>query len=154
DLITRTKHAHDNATPSGNGVMAQVLTRLYHHTGKTEYRDRAAAVLATFSGEVQRNFFPLSTLLNAAELAESALQVVLVGPEEATALLRHAVAGAASLPKLILQQVGADAGLPEGHPARGKGMIGGKATAYVCEGPVCSAPLVDAGALAAALAKD
>jgi uncharacterized protein len=66
DLITRTKHAHDNATPSGNGVMVQVLTRLYHHTGKSEYRDRAAAVIATFAGEVQRNFFPLSTLLNAA----------------------------------------------------------------------------------------
>jgi uncharacterized protein YyaL (SSP411 family) len=32
-------------------------------------------------------------------------------------------------------------------------MIGGKATAYVCEGPVCSAPLSDADALAAALAK-
>jgi uncharacterized protein YyaL (SSP411 family) len=154
DLITRTKHAHDNATPSGNGVMAQVLTRLYHHTGKPEYRDRAAAVIATFGGEVERNFFPLSTLLNAAELGERALQVVLVGTGEAAAPLRHAVATAASLPNLILQQVTPTARLPEGHPAHGKGMIGGKATAYVCEGPVCSAALADADALATALAKE
>jgi uncharacterized protein YyaL (SSP411 family) len=152
DLITRTKHAHDNATPSGNGVMAQVLTRLHHHTGKGEHRDRAAAVIATFGGEVQRNFFPLSTLLNAAELTERPLQVVLVGAPDATAPLRHAVATAASLPNLILQQVAPDAALPEGHPAQGKGMVGGKPTAYVCEGPVCSAPLADPAALAADLA--
>jgi uncharacterized protein YyaL (SSP411 family) len=153
DLITRTKHAHDNATPSGNGVMAQVLTRLYHHTGKPEYRDRAAAVIATFAGEVQRNFFPLSTLLNAAELAERALQVVLVGSGEARAPLRRAVAGATSLPNLVLQQVAPGAELPEGHPAHGKGMIGGEPTAYVCEGPVCSAPLSEPGALAEMLAQ-
>ncbi|HEX2114371.1 MAG TPA: thioredoxin domain-containing protein, partial [Alphaproteobacteria bacterium] len=152
DLITRTKHAHDNATPSGNGVMAQALTRLYHHTGKSEYRDRATAVIATFAGEVQRNFFPLSTLLNAAELAERPLQIVLAGGGEAAAPLRHVVATAASLPNLILQQVPPDARLPESHPAHGKGAIDGKATVYVCEGPVCSAPLTDPAALAADLA--
>jgi uncharacterized protein YyaL (SSP411 family) len=151
DLIARTKHAHDNATPSGNGVMAQVLTRLYHHTGKPEYRDRAAAVIATFSGEVQRNFFPLSTLLNAAELAERPLQVVLAGPPDPIETLRQAVATTASLPNLILQQVGADAALPQGHPARGKGMIDGRPTAYICEGPVCSAPVTDPAELASAL---
>jgi uncharacterized protein YyaL (SSP411 family) len=153
DLITRTKHAHDNATPSGNGVMAQVLTRLYHHTGKTEYRDRAAAVIGTFAGEVQRNFFPLSTLLNAAELADRPLQVVLVGSANDIEPLRHAVATSASLPNLILQQVAPGTALPEGHPAHGKGMIDGKATAYVCEGPVCSAPITDPGVLAAMLAE-
>ena len=151
DLITRTKHAHDNATPSGNGVMAQVLTRLYHHTGKDAYRDRAAAVVASFSGEVQRNFFPLSTLLNAAELLERALQVVLVGPADDRAALMQAVAASASLPNLVLQPVEPGRDLPDGHPARGKGMIDGQPTAYVCEGPVCSAPLTRAEALAADL---
>jgi uncharacterized protein YyaL (SSP411 family) len=151
DLITRTKHAHDNATPSGNGVMAQVLTRLYHHTGKDAYRDRAAAVIASFSGEVQRNFFPLSTLLNAAELAERALQVVLVGRGSDRATLMQAVAASASLPNLVLQMVEPGRDLPAGHPARGKGMIDGKPTAYVCEGPVCSAPLADPEALGADL---
>jgi uncharacterized protein len=153
DLITRTKHAHDNATPSGNGVIAQTLTRLYHHTGKEAYRDRAAAVIASFSGEVQRNFFPLSTLLNAAELTERPLQVVVAGREKDRAALLQAVAASASLPNLVLQLVESGRDLPEGHPARGKGAIGGKATAYVCEGPVCSAPLAEADALAADLAR-
>jgi uncharacterized protein YyaL (SSP411 family) len=151
DLITRTKHAHDNATPSGNGVMAQVLTRLYHHTGKDAYRDRAAAVIASFSGEVQRNFFPLSTLLNATELMERALQVVIVGRFQDNGPLVRTVGAAASLPNLVLQLIEPGRALAEGHPARGKGMIDGKPTAYVCEGPVCSAPLTDPAALGADL---
>ena len=44
------------------------------------------------------------------------------------------------------------ASLPPAHPAAGKGPVGGRATAYLCEGPVCSLPLTDAAALAAALA--
>jgi uncharacterized protein len=42
--------------------------------------------------------------------------------------------------------------LPEGHPARGKGLIDGRAAAYVCEGPVCSLPLTEPQALLGALA--
>ena len=154
DLIARPKHAHDNAVPSGNGTMAMVLARLYHHTGTTAYRDRAEAVIASFSGELQRNFFPLSTLLNAAELLERPLQVVLVGPHDDPSLhaMRHAVATAASLPNLVLQMVAPEAALPDSHPASGKGMVAGRATAYVCEGPVCSAPFTDPDALARDLA--
>jgi uncharacterized protein len=45
-----------------------------------------------------------------------------------------------------------EAALPAGHPAAGKGLSNGRATAYVCEGPVCSLPLTDPAALAADLA--
>ena len=154
-LIARTKHAHDNATPSGNGVMAQVLVRLYHHTGEGAYRDRAAALIMSFSGEVQRNFFPLSTLLNAAELQERAMQIVVVGPRDdpQTAVLRRAAASSVSLPNLLLQQIEPATALPDGHPAKGKGMIDGRPAVYVCEGPVCSAPITDAAALAEDLAR-
>ncbi len=155
DLIARTKHAHDNATPSGNGVMAQVLVRLHLQTGESAYRDRAAAVITSFSGEVRRNFFPLSTLLNAAEFQERALQIVIVGPRDNSqaAALRCAAASSASLPNLLLQQVEPETALPDAHPANGKGMLDGRPTAYICEGPVCSAPVVDAAALAEDLAR-
>ena len=43
------------------------------------------------------------------------------------------------------------AALPEGHPAAGKEAVGGKATVYVCEGPVCSLPITDPAALEADL---
>ncbi len=153
DVIARSKHAHDNATPSGNGVMAQALARLFFLTGDAIYRDRAAATIAAFSGEVERNFFPLATLLSAAELLERALQLVIVGdPARAdTRALRRAAVSSASLPNLVLQQVAPDASLPPDHPAGGKGMRAGRATAYLCEGPVCSAPFDRPEALAEAL---
>jgi uncharacterized protein YyaL (SSP411 family) len=67
--------------------------------------------------------------------------------------MRRAVATAASLPNLVLQVVAPEAALPSSHPASGKGMVAGRATAYVCEGPVCSAPLIDPDALAQDLAR-
>jgi hypothetical protein len=42
--------------------------------------------------------------------------------------------------------------LPEGHPAHGKTRKDGRATAYVCRGPVCSLPITDPAELAVALA--
>jgi hypothetical protein len=42
--------------------------------------------------------------------------------------------------------------LPDEHPATGKGMIDGRATAYVCPGRICLPPTTDPGALADLLA--
>ena len=41
--------------------------------------------------------------------------------------------------------------LPVGHPAAGKGQHEGRATAYVCVGPVCSLPVTEPQALKSAL---
>jgi uncharacterized protein YyaL (SSP411 family) len=151
-LITRTKTANDSAVPSGNGTMVGVLAHLYHLTGKTAYRERAEAIVAAFSGEVQRNFFPLATLINSNETLQRALQIVIRGTRDdaATAALLRA-AHDVSLPNKVLAIVAPGAALPEGHPAAGKDMVGGKATAYVCEGPVCSLPITDPAALDADL---
>jgi uncharacterized protein YyaL (SSP411 family) len=149
DVITRAKTAHDGPVPSGNGTMVGVLARLFLLTGKDAYRDKAARIVAAFSGELSRNFFPLASLIAGAELLQRGLQVVIRGAADAddTAALVRAVHGA-SLPNLVLQVVAADAALSAGHPAEGKGPVAGKAAAYVCEGPVCSLPLTDAASLA------
>ncbi|MGE5768061.1 MAG: thioredoxin domain-containing protein, partial [Bacteroidota bacterium] len=151
-LIVRTKTAYDNATPAGNGTMLAVLARLHFLTGKTAYRERADALVAAFAGELARNFFPLATLLNAAELLLSAQQVVIVGArgEPATDALLRAVT-ARCLPDRILQVVAPGEALPEGHPAAGKGQVDGRATAYLCRGMTCSLPITDPEKLAAAL---
>jgi uncharacterized protein YyaL (SSP411 family) len=153
-LIARPKNAQDGATPSGNGTMAQVLARLHLHTGNPDYRARAEATLAAFTGNLERGFFPLATLLNAVPLLARPLQVAVVGaPDDpATKALLRAVATAASLPDLVLQRVAPGASLPKGHPAAGKGLVGGKPAAYVCDGPVCAAPVTDPTDLAKALA--
>ncbi|MGE5268033.1 MAG: thioredoxin domain-containing protein [Thiohalocapsa sp.] len=148
DLITRVKTAADAAVPSGNGTLVGVLTRLDLLTGDDGYRRRAEAIVGAFSGELGRNFFPLATLINNAELTMKPLQIVLIGrPEDAAlAALRQAV-HAVSLPNRVVQVVSPEAALHPNHPAHGKGLVGGRAAAYVCEGPVCSLPLTEPQAL-------
>ena len=150
--ITRTKTAHDAATPAGNGTMVGVLARLYFLTGEAAYRERAEALVKAFSGELERNFAPLATLANGSELLRRAVQIVVVGARQAaeTGALLDAVF-ATSLPNRVLSVLEPGAALPAGHPAADKGLHEGRATAYVCVGPVCSLPLTEAAGLRAAL---
>ena len=78
-LIARAKTAADSAVPAGNGTLVGVLTRLAILTGDDAFRRRAEAIVETFSGELARNFFPLATLLNNAEVLAEPLQIVIVG---------------------------------------------------------------------------
>jgi uncharacterized protein YyaL (SSP411 family) len=153
-LIARAKTASDAPNPSGNGTLVGVLVRLALLTGEDAYRRRAEAIVETFSGEIARNFFPLATLLNAVETLAKPLQIVLVG-ERGTAefaALHRAVYGVALPDRVVLTLAPGDSP-PEGHPAHGKGLVGGRAAAYVCDGPVCSLPLTEPAALAAELAQ-
>jgi hypothetical protein len=143
-LITRPKTAADSAVPAGNGTLVGVLTRLALVTGEDTYRRRAEAIVETFSGEAGRNFFPLATLLNNAELLVKPVQIVVAGEKEDSdvAGLRRAVYSV-SLPNRVVQTLTPGAALPQGHPAHGKGLVDGRPAAYVCEGPVCSLPLTE-----------
>ncbi|MSP50094.1 MAG: thioredoxin domain-containing protein [Alphaproteobacteria bacterium] len=151
-LIVRTRNAHDNATPSGNGTQAANLSRLYFLTGEAAYRDRAEATIGAFSGDISRSAMAFATLLNAAELLQSAQQVVIVGKREkpdARALI-DAVADQ-SLPNRVLQVIAPGEALPATHPAHGKGQHDGRATLYVCHGMTCSLPITEPAAVPPAL---
>jgi uncharacterized protein YyaL (SSP411 family) len=148
DLIARAKTASDAAVPAGNGTLVGVLTRLSLLTGDDGYRRRAEAIIGAFSGELGRNFFPLATVINNAELAVRPVQIVLAGEPNGTAFaeLRRAVYRV-SLPNRVVLAVPPGKELPADHPAHGKGLARGQAAAYVCEGPVCSLPLTEPQAL-------
>ena len=151
-LITRTKTAQDNPNPSGNGVMVGVLARFFHLTGDARYRERAERIVAAFAGDVQRQVMGFAALINANELLQRAVQIVIRGRRgemETDAMIR-AVMGT-GLPNRILHVVPPDTELDPRHPAAGKAQVDGRATAYVCEGPVCSLPLTDPAALEADL---
>src|SRR5947208_2394765 len=154
DLIARAKTASDAAVPAGNGTMVGVLARLDLLTGDDAYRRRAEAILGAFSGELGRNFFSISTLINNAEFSQKPVQTVLAGEpgDAAFAALRRAVYEM-SLPNRLVLAVKPGQELPADHPAHGKGLVAGKPAAYVCEGPVCSLPLTDPQALTATLAE-
>jgi uncharacterized protein YyaL (SSP411 family) len=147
-LITRPKHAYDNATPSGNGMLVTIFGKLFFMTGNDAYRERADRTVAAFSGELQQNFFPLSTLLNGAEFLQSATQIVVAGETGAadTQALEEVIR-ATSLPNRLLIRKPPGTDLPDTHPAAGKDLQDGKATAYVCHGMTCTPPITEPEAL-------
>ncbi len=152
DLIVRNKSANDNPTPSGNGIAAEVLARLWLLTGNDEYRAGAEAVITAFSGEVARNFFPLSTLLNAADFLLDPLQIVIIADrDDKTAKAFNKLVLSAASPNRVLQRFQPGTDLPEGHPARGKAQKDNQATVYLCRGQTCSLPITNPGELAEAL---
>ena len=151
-LIVRAKSAHDNAVPAGNAVMAGVLARLYYLTGQDAYRERAQALVAAFSGDLGRSLPVLSTLINSNELLHRAVQIVVFG-DRASADMKDLlnVIHRVCLPNRVLRLCEPGLGLARPHPAADKGPIDGKATAYVCRGPICSLPLTEPDELNRAL---
>ena len=152
DLISRAKTALDNATPSGNGTMVEVLARLAYLTGEDGYRRRAEDVVRTFAGVAQEHLPASPVLLIGYALLEGAVQVAIVGApdEDTTRALVRAVLDV-PLPNRVLLQVAPGTALPQGHPAHGKEAKGGVPTAYVCVGPTCGLPVTEAEDLKAQL---
>ncbi|MFH1805702.1 MAG: thioredoxin domain-containing protein [Pseudomonadota bacterium] len=153
DLVIRQKPFMDNAVPSGNGIMAQNLARLYALTGETKYRDRAETTIAAFAGRIEEQFPNMPGLLLAAEMLQNPVQIVLITDARSQdfIMMRRAIFGVC-LPNRAITILQKGDILPDGHPAQGKTMIEDKVTAYICQGPVCSAPVTDANDLAKLLA--
>ncbi|MGD0103943.1 MAG: thioredoxin domain-containing protein [Rhodopila sp.] len=147
--LIRPRTAADDATPAGNGIMAEVLARLFHLTGNPDWRSRTEAVLTAFAGQPDQ-LAGMPTLLAAADLLEEAASVVIAGPPsaEAAELLRAALT--APDPAVVVLRASDGGHLPSDHPAFGKTTPHG-AAAYVCRRGVCSLPIADAKALSQAL---
>jgi uncharacterized protein YyaL (SSP411 family) len=153
DLLVRPKNAQDGPLPSGNGLLVAVFARMFYLTGDAAWREHAERQIAAFSGEVANNPLGHAALLSGAMLLEHPVQVVLIGEPESdglAALRRTALA--APVPEAVVLAIAPGAALPAGHPAFGKGQVDGRATAYVCPGQTCRAPVVDPAELAASLA--
>lgn len=141
DVIARPKSVADNAVPSGNGTMIEVLAMLFFATGEARYRQRAEQSARLFSGTNPQYLLSIPGMLAAWELLEGGAQVVVIADprDPAGATLRRAALQAPAGPRFVLA-VGPEDALPEGHPAFGKSQVGGQATAYVCVGQTCTLP--------------
>ncbi len=151
-LIVRSKSAGDASVPAGNGTLVGVMARLHHWTGEAGHLDRAHALVTAFSGELTRNFFPLTTFLNNVELLANPLSVVVrAAPDDAAAGVLTRTVLNRCLPSRMMAIVPPERILPSGHPAAGKPPLDGRATAYVCPGMSCLPPVDAPAALADAL---
>jgi len=88
-----------------------------------------------------RNSVPLASFLSGMDFFLNDVQIA-IRAGAGTELLFQAVQDCC-VPNRILSVLGAGQESPKGHPAEGKTSIGDLATAYVCFGPACSAPITD-----------
>ena len=136
--------------PAANGTLAEVAATLWHLTGDERYRAsrrRASWPPSPATPAPTRPATPRS--LVATRLLTGATQIVVVGDEATPGFgeLLGAAAAASAPPACILQRMAPGAELPATHPAAGKRLLDGRATAYVCRGTTCEAPLVEPGDL-------
>jgi uncharacterized protein YyaL (SSP411 family) len=151
-LFVRARMVFDNPTPSANGAMLVVLTRLALLTGDKNYMSRASALGATFPAEANRMLNGAGSYLNGFEYLVNSLVIVVVGHKgnSRTHDLLRAYWGK-PMPNGMIMQIEPGDPLPPGHPASGRGMEGGQPTAYICQAGVCSNPITNPADLAGVL---
>jgi len=147
-LLVRPKAALDDSTPSGNGVMADVLASLWQLTGEEAFHHRLIQLLTSVSGQIGKNFFALASVLNVAHAVMNGAHVILLGEKDDPAYqsLKKA-ALSVPIPDLLFQHRETTDSLSHTHPAYGKTAIEGQATAYLCVGSLCLPPVTEAEAL-------
>ena len=153
-LILRPRHATDDATPSGNALVADALARLFYLTGKDVYHQRAEAIHRAFPPTENHDVVGLASLLMAAEVLQTGLEIVVLGDlDDADAQALVHAAHVSAPPHRILHWLAADQDLPPSHPAWGKYKLDGMATAFVCIHQSCSLPITDVHALKSHIAQ-
>ena len=149
--LARPRMVGDSVTPSGNGMLAEVFTRLYHLTGEPVWRTRAEAVLRALSGN-RDQLATMPALLTAADLLEEGAVAVIAGPPDHPASKALAEAAlAAPDPAIVVLRAPAPDALGAEHPAYGKTAGPSGAAAYVCRRNVCGLPVSDPVELARVL---
>jgi len=143
DVVVRLKSAGDDAVPSANAIQLSNLVALAALTGNADYDARARELSAAFAPAVARSPVGHCGLLAAEFDLDGLVQVAVSGSDGSKLrgeLLQLAVPGA-------LEFVTAALDASPGSALAGKTAKNGKSTAYVCVGPVCSAPIHEPEAL-------
>jgi uncharacterized protein YyaL (SSP411 family) len=151
-LIVRVRTIFDTATPSANGTMLTVLTRLAFIAGEVDYMNRASTLAASFGDEMNRVLNMAGTFITGLEYLANALMVVVIGTRghsRTQELVR--TFWSKNVPNALLVQLEPGQALPEGHPLTGRSMEGGQPTAYVVQQGRVSSPITNAQVLAQGL---
>jgi uncharacterized protein YyaL (SSP411 family) len=152
-LLIRPKDIADNAIPSGNALACEALLKLAAYTDSRKYRDLAEQTLTIASESALRYPLGFARWLSAAEYAQgNTNQVAVLGEAENSGRLLKVIRaeyrpGVVTAASDFPPEKDAPALLSE------RGLINGKATAYVCEGFVCQQPTNDPEILAKQLSK-
>ena len=139
-LVARTKEYFDNATPSGNSVAADVLSRLGTLLDRADYRDKAERICTGVADYLMRYPTGFGRLLSAADY--------LIGPSQEIAVVGSAEPFLDAIRGQYLPRTVIAAGEPDSIGVlSGRTAIDQQPTAYLCENYVCKQPTVDAAVL-------
>jgi uncharacterized protein YyaL (SSP411 family) len=142
----RPRIAHDGATPSGVGLMAEVFARLHHLTDEPVWRESADRLIRAFAGAGPSELAQSPLLFAATDFLERGGCVVVEGRLDdplANSLAEAALAAAdPTLCVLRLDRSLWPAGPPGGRPALPK-----TPAAMLCKGQVCGLPVTAVEAL-------
>ena len=148
-LFHRMKPAHDNATPSGNGIAAQALISLGHLAGESRYVEAAERAVRVFADGLAQSPASQSTLLVALERLLVPPSTLIVAGDEAEAQAWQRRLERDYRPELsILAPAGSEVPAPlhkGSPPPRG-------AAGWLCRGTQCLPPCTSFEALQASLA--
>jgi hypothetical protein len=138
-LLHRSKSFQDEATPAGNGVAAQALTRLGLLVGETRYLDAAARTVRAGWKALERYPHAHASLLIALqEHLEPPDVVIIRGDAAEVAAWGEELGGLYSPSRLVFAIPGDATDLP---PALAEKKALAHTVAYVCRGTTCSAPV-------------
>ncbi len=142
---TRPRSLVDSATPSANSVAADVLLRLALLTGDADADRRARSILRAAVPAVERQPSAFGRMLCAVDRSLSGpIDAVVAGASaDPIALgLRRAVASVYA-PDLVIAPREPGGRLEDWELFRGKALLGGSPTAFVCRGYACEEPTND-----------
>jgi uncharacterized protein YyaL (SSP411 family) len=145
-LLARTRDAYDGAEPTPNSRAAMNLLRLWHITGREDWKEKAGKTLALFGGTMAAHPESLPALASALDFALAPARHILIAgnPDAADTKVLLRLVNGRYLPNAILML--ADGGPAQQQIARwlpfvaGAHPIGGRATAYICDEMVCKLP--------------
>ncbi len=150
-LVAKRKDVDDHPIPSGNSATAYGLLRLAALTGENRYEQHAVSVLKLNGPVAERHPQGVAHLLRALDLYHADVREVALIAEESIAGLAE-LAGSVRdelRPHVVL--AGGISGADSPPLLEGRHAVDGRATAYVCEGFSCQAPVTSGEELVAAL---
>jgi hypothetical protein len=157
NLLVRSKEYNDGALPSGNSVAAMNLIRLGRMTGKTEYEERADALLKSFAQQFSSSPINYLQAWWAVDFAVGPAQEIVVAADSKAGLTNLADAVRARyLPRKVLLATSADdpQAVALAPFLKMMGPINGQPAAYVCRNFQCETPVTTTEALIQRLNKD
>ena len=148
NLLVRTKPFYDGAVPSGNATATAVLLRLAKLLDNDDYANKAETVLRSMGNEMQARPQAAMNLLCALDFRlQPTKEFAIVGSvtSDRTQEFLKIIHGRFLPNKILaLREPGTDESVPL---LKGRRMIAGKTTVYVCENYACKAPVSDPAAL-------